>query len=42
MPSSSLMFNIVLTDLDNAIGQEKKSKRQALENIMIVHIENPR
>lgn len=42
MSSSSLMFNIVLMDLDNAIGQEKKSKKQLLENTMIGHVESPR
>lgn len=40
--SSSLTFSIVLMDLDNAIGQEEKSKKQVLEYTMIGHRESPR
>lgn len=42
LSSSSLIFSIVLMDLDNAIGQEKKSKKQVLGYTMIGHIESPR
>ena len=41
MPSLSLMFNMVLVDLDNAIEQDKKNQEANIGKYS-VHVESPR